>query len=79
MAGEPASDVIANVDVKAIVSEVVSRSDYQPGGYITFRMYCNNENGSDLSVRANNDFAMTWELVVDYRRTTKISRPASTS
>ena len=62
----PTGDVIAQLDVKNIVNEIVSRSDYQPGGYITFVMVCDNENGSDLSVRANNDFAPTWGLSVDY-------------
>lgn len=62
----PSSAVIANLNVLTIVNEIVARSDYQPGGYITFQLLIDNENGSDLSVRANNDFAMSWQLVVDY-------------
>lgn len=62
----PTADVTPSINVAPIVNEIIARSDYQPGGYITFMLYTDNENGSDLSVRANNDFAMTWELTVDY-------------
>ena len=62
----PPGDVIATLDVKNIVNEIISRSDYQPGGYITFMMTTTDENGSDMSVRANNDFARSWELEVDF-------------
>ena len=62
----PPGDVIATLDVKNIVNEIIARTDYQPGGYITFMMTTTNENGSDMSVRANNDFARSWELEVDF-------------
>lgn len=62
----PPGDVIATVDVAPIVNEIIARSDYQPGGFITFMMFTDNENGSDMGIRANNDFAMTVQLHVDY-------------
>lgn len=62
----PTGDVIANINVKPIIDEIMARSDYQPGGFITLMMYVDNENGSDMSVRANNDFAQTWQLRVDF-------------
>jgi hypothetical protein len=62
----PPGDVIASINVAPIINEIVARSDYQPGGFITLMMYTDNENGSDMGVRANNDFAPTWGLTVDF-------------
>lgn len=62
----PPGNVIVDVNVAPIINEIISRPDYQPGGYITMMMLTTNENGSDLSVRANNDFAPTWSLNVDF-------------
>lgn len=62
----PVGDVIPQVDITSVVREVVNRADYQPGGYITLMMYCDNENGSDLSIRANNAFSPTMSLTTDY-------------
>lgn len=62
----PPGDVFPLVNIPSVVQEIVNRSDYVPGGFITLMMYCDNENGSDLSIRANNDFAPTMSLTVDY-------------
>lgn len=54
------------IDVKAMLQAHVNRSDYRPGMYLTFRILCTNENGSDMGIRANNDFLPTPKLIVDY-------------
>lgn len=54
------------IDVKALLQAHVNRSDYRPGMYMTFRILCSNENGSDMGIRANNDFLPTPRLIVDY-------------
>jgi hypothetical protein len=57
----PPGDVNVNSNVAGILQELVNRSDWLPGSYVTFITWVMNENGSDMSVRANNDF-------VDYPR-----------
>ena len=54
------------IDVKSLLQAHVNRSDYRPGMYMTFRILCSNENGSDMGIRANNDFLPTPRLEVDY-------------
>ena len=53
-------------NVKPIIDEILARSDYVSGGYITFMLYTDNENGSDLSVRANNPFVPPPKLTVNF-------------
>jgi len=62
----PSSEVYMSVDVKPILQELMARSDYQPGGYVSFMIYTDNENGSDMAIRANNDWLPTPRLQVDY-------------
>lgn len=61
--GDP---VYSSADVKTIFQEFMNRSDFQTGGYITFMITCTNENGTDMAVRCNNDFAPSPKLTVDY-------------
>lgn len=53
-------------DVKTLLQAHVNRSDYRPGMSFTFRVLCTNENGSDMGIRANNDFLPTPRLIVDF-------------
>lgn len=62
----PPADVLPTVDVKSIVEEVMGRSDFQSGNYITFMITCTNENGSDMNVQVNNVFSFSPRLTVDY-------------
>lgn len=59
--GAASGDQYNTVNVAPILQELVNRSDWTPGSYVTFITWIMNENGSDMSVRANNDF-------VDYPR-----------
>lgn len=54
--GAATGDQYNTIDVANIVQELVNRSDWTPASYITFITWVMNENGSDMSVRANNDF-----------------------
>lgn len=66
-ANPPDAGAVMNViDVKAIVTELVNKSDFMNGGYMTFMIKCTNENGSDMSVRLNNAFAPAPTLAVDF-------------
>lgn len=58
--------VYSYADVKALMQAHVNRSDYRPGMSLTFRILCSNENGSDMGIRANNDFLPTPLLSVDF-------------
>lgn len=64
--GLPANEMYSYVNVKPILDELLARSDFRTGGYVTFMYYTDNENGSDMGVRANNDFVPTPRLTVDY-------------
>lgn len=52
--------------ITSIIQELVGRPDWEPGGYITLMMYCLDEQGSDMGVRANNDFLPTARVTIDY-------------
>ena len=54
--GTAGSDQYSTIDVAGILQELVNRPDWTPASYITFVTTVLNENGSDMSVRANNDF-----------------------
>lgn len=60
------TEVFLWVNIAPVVQEIVNRSDYQAGGYISFMVYTDNENGSDMGIRANNDFAPSPRLHIDY-------------
>lgn len=62
---DPAA-VFGVINVKPLLDELMARSDYVPGGYVTFVVRCVNENGSDMSVRLNNIFAPSPRLEVDF-------------
>ncbi len=54
-----------NVDVTAILQEVVNRSDWQPGGYVTFAWDCTAET-NNVNVRYGNYFDNSPYLYVTY-------------
>lgn len=62
----PPEEVLSSADVKSILQEILGRSDFVTGGYVTFMITCTNENGSDMDVQINNDFAYGPTLQVDY-------------
>lgn len=65
-ASAPDGLVYSEVDIKTLLQAHVNRSDYRPGMSMTFRVLCSNENGSDMGIRANNDFLPTPKLTADY-------------
>lgn len=67
-ASGPSNDqlVYSDADVKTLLQAHVNRADYRPGMSMTFRIFCSNENGSDMGVRMNNDFLPTPRLTVNY-------------
>jgi len=54
--GAATGDQYSTVNVASVLQELVNRPDWTPASYVTFITYVMNENGSDMSVRANNDF-----------------------
>jgi len=62
----PPGDVLSSIDVKPILQEIMARPDFVTGGYITFMITCTNENGTDMNVRANNVWAPSPKLTVDF-------------
>lgn len=61
--GEP---VFWTENITNVIQEVVSRSDWAPGGYITLMILCVDEQGSDMGVRANNDFFPSPQIDIEY-------------
>lgn len=67
--GKPSDDTTPqynNVDITSIVQELVYRDDWQAGGYITLMIQCLDETGSDMGIRANNDFLPTPRIQINY-------------
>lgn len=62
----PDNLVYRTVDITSLISELVWRDDWVPGGYITLMILCDSENGSDMGIRANNDFLPTPRINIDY-------------
>jgi len=62
---DPAA-VLSSIDVKTLLADLVARSDFRMGGYVTFMIRCVDENGSDMSVRLNNVYQPSPTLRVDF-------------
>lgn len=62
----PGGLVYRTVNITSIISELVNRADWVPGGYITLHILCDDETGSDMGVRANNDFQPSASVQIDY-------------
>jgi hypothetical protein len=58
--------VSSDINVKPLIDEILARSDYVPGAYITFMIRCTNENSSDMWVRLNAAFSPAPTLMVDF-------------
>lgn len=56
----------STVAVTSILQELVNRTGWKTGSYVTFTIECTNENGSDMGLRANNDFDISPTLDVNY-------------
>lgn len=54
------------INVTGMLQELVNRADWQSGGYVTIMIYVADEQGSDMSFRANNDFAPKPQLEVTW-------------
>jgi hypothetical protein len=62
----PPDAVYMTINVKPIIDEIMALPDYKSEGYITFMMYTDNENGSDMGIRANNGFFIGPQLDVNF-------------
>jgi hypothetical protein len=62
----PPGDVELFIDVKPQVQQIVNRANWRPGNFITFLIHCTDEQGSDMGIRANNDFVHSPILAIDY-------------
>lgn len=58
---------VDQINVNTLISNLIARSDYQTGGYVTFLILCTNENGSDMNLSTTYDsFAEKVALHIDY-------------
>lgn len=64
---DPGGALVYNtVNIQPLLQELVYRDDWLPGGYVTLEILCLDEQGSDMGIRANNDFLPTPRIDVDF-------------
>lgn len=64
--GNPSSAVIQTMNVRTILTELLTLPDWVMGGYVTIYLTCETEGSSDNGIIGNNVFFFTPRLTVDF-------------